>query len=128
MTNTWWDKIVDGLEKFLAFLGSEKTRSAVEGILKLIILACEVAEKFNAPLTGEEKAKLVRLLVRAVKYATEEEVNRMAELMVYLKASGEVDRLEAWELDKALGDGISLFMAGQAQAGGRGGAPEHLQF
>ena len=128
MSGAWWDKFVDGLKLFFECLGSEQTRKTVEGILRLIILGCEIAERFNSPLTGEEKARFVRLLVRAVKYSSREQVQQVARLMCDLKASGDVDRLEAWELDKALGDGISLYMAGQVQAGGRGGAPEGMEY
>jgi len=100
------DAFVDAMKRFFEYLGSDKARETLEGILRLIVLGCEIAEKFNAPLAGEEKARFVRLLVRMVKYASPGEVERLADLMLRLKASGEIDALEAWELDKALGDGI----------------------
>jgi hypothetical protein len=109
----WWKDFLDGLFDFFERLGSERTRNSLEGILKLILIGCRIAEKFNTPLTGEEKAKFVRLLVRMVKYGSREEIEALAAGIVDLKNSGEIEGLKSWELDKTLGDGIALFMAGQ---------------
>jgi len=111
MPKNWWKMFIDGLSDFFERLGSEKNVEILENILKLILIGCQIAEKFNAPLSGSEKAAFVRLLVRAVKYSTPDEIDSLANLLVACKGSGDVDSLQSWEIDKLLGDGIALFLS-----------------
>lgn len=112
----WWQKFMDGLFEFFDRLGSDKSITVLENILKLVLIGCQIAEKFNAPLSGQEKSQFVRLLVRAVKYSSSEEVSALADLLVAVKVSGEADSLKPWEIDKLLGDGVALYMSSQGKA------------
>lgn len=108
--SNWWKSFLDGLFEFFERLGSEKTQKTLEGILRLVLLGCQIVEKFNAPMSGAEKAAFVRSLVRMVKYASLPEIEAMATWIVELKRSGEMDDLQPWEIDKAIGDGTAIFM------------------
>jgi hypothetical protein len=111
----WWTELVDGLFDFLKRLGSKKTKNSIDKILKLVVLAAEIYEKFNRPLTGEEKARLVRLLVKLVKYSSVDQIRELFKHMIELKESGEIDEVKEWELDKIVGDGIALFVSSKEQ-------------
>lgn len=120
----WYEKVLDGLKAILEYLGSDKGQKLIELVLKLVLLGCGVSEKYNAPLSGAEKLQNVRNIVRFVRYASSEEIDEMAYLMLALKGDGNIDRLEPWELDKIMGDGVALWMRGQAEqvkTGGQGG-------
>ena len=113
---SWWEDIAAGVKKFLEWLGSDKTRETVEGIVKLVLLVASVAEKFNSPLTGREKREFVRLQLRFLKYATDEEVLETCRLMKDLRSGGQMECLEDWELDKVLGDSLSVYVARKGEA------------
>jgi len=109
----WWKDFVDGLFSFLERLGSEKTFKAVEGILRIVLIGADIYQKFNRKLTGEEKAAAVRNLVNLGYYATEGELQELFATMMNLKESGDLEKMEPWELDKIVGDGLSLYVAGK---------------
>ena len=108
----WFEQVVRGIKDFFEWLGSDKTMKTVEGILRLVILVAGIAEKFNAPLSGEDRARLVRQMVLMLRYATEQELADLAALLYDLSSNpSRVSRLRAWEIDKLVGDGIATYIA-----------------
>jgi hypothetical protein len=108
----WFEQVVNGIKDFFEWLGSDKTLQTVQGILRLVILVAGVVEKFNAPLSGEERARLVRQMVLMLRYASAQELAELTTLIAFLAANPlQVSRLRAWEIDKLVGDGIAAYIA-----------------
>lgn len=107
------DWVTNAVKEFLEWAGSEKTQQTVKGILEIAVLVAQIVEKFNAPLSGTEKAAFVRQFVRMLKYATEEEITVLSSMMESLKSCNkeDIDGLEAHELDIILGPAIGMFLS-----------------
>jgi len=106
----WFKNFIDGIFDFFERLGSKRTRESITGVIRLILLAAEAYQRFNRKLTGPEKREAVRMLVYLAKYATEQEIREMMNIILDMKRTGEIEQVESWEIDKMIGDGISLFV------------------
>ena len=119
----WMDKmrdaiewVADGIKRIIQFLGSEKSQETILRAIQLIILIASLIEKVRSrPMPGPEKLQYVRNTVNLLRYSTTEEIEAYCNLMLELKHSGELDDLNAAELDMILGPAVGLFIAQQKQ-------------
>ena len=119
---TFWSKfqeaiewLSEGIAKMLQWAGSEKTEETVGNIIRLVITIAELVDKFNAPLTGEEKAKFTRLLVRMLKYSSEAEIEELTYQMRLVKAHCELENIQSYELDMIIPPAIGAYLAQRGQ-------------
>lgn len=108
---SWWNDFLNGVMDFLERLGSKKNVDTIEGLLRLVLLAAELFERFNAPLSGAEKREMVRAMLRLVKYSTETELAELSKIMIETKKAGGVENLQSFEMDKIIGDGVAFFIS-----------------
>ncbi len=98
--------IANVLSDFGKFFGSDKSKEIIQVSVEILMLVAAVLDRFNTPLTSQEKREGVRFIAKFLKYTPPDLLQKIVEL----RKKSEFEKLDSADLDAVVGLAISSYV------------------